>query len=58
MDPNKIRSSNFHRSTILIISDAFPCPFVCYTKDQATFVANFLWAFFKVKEVHIRGDPI
>ena len=50
--------TKFHRSAFEVTSSAFPCPFVCYTKAQATFIANFLWAFFKVKEVHIRGDPI
>lgn len=50
-------SSKLHRSTF-IIADAFPCPLICFSKAQATFVANFLRVFLNVKEIHIRGDPL
>ena len=49
--------TKFHRSAFEVTSSAFPCPFVCYSKTQATFVANFLRVFLNVKEIHIRGDP-
>lgn len=57
MEHLEICSSSFHRSTILILPEAFPCPLIAFTESQATFVMNFVRDFLNISQIHIRGDP-
>lgn len=49
--------TKFHRSAFEVTSNAFPCPFIAFTKSQAAFIADFLRDFLNISEIHIRGDP-
>lgn len=49
--------TKFHRSAFEVTSNAFPCPFIAFTKSQAMFTMNFLRDFLNISEIHIRGDP-